>query len=352
MNAKARNYNGIDIFKFFFALCVVACHVPIYHTQSTSPFSAYGFFSTVINSAVPFFFISNGFFIASKLNSSTTNSDNRDIIKSNIKKYIVLYLIWTVLYMPITIYHYIVSDISPLGIAVDFFFGLVFLGEHWCSWSLWYLCSLIWSLVLIWICIHGKKANIILAAVSMILFVFAFIYGHYLSSINFLPIKLFRVIVGPTGRQFTAPLYLVLGMYLGKHEYSRLVGFILTVVGFLISPLFPSAGGGFYSEPSLLLIATGVFIVAASLKIPDSDCFVFLRTSSTVLYFTHLFIYTVICLTFLGGLTAGGELYFLVVAVCVLLSIPVFILEKKINFPVWSFRDVGQKTKQYSFIEG
>ncbi len=331
MNIKTENYDGIDLFKFFFALCVVACHVHPYNTQITSPLSVLTFLSTILNVAVPFFFIANGFFIAGKMKVPIENGENLFVVWTTLKKYLLLYMIWTAIYLPITIYYYVVSKSSPLGIVYNFLDGLLFTGEHWYSWSLWYLCALIWTLAMIMFFVKYKYSGKVLIVVSVALFIFAYIYGHSLSSLDFLPIKLFKTIFGETGRQFTAPLYLLIGFFLNKTKSSALMGIVLTILGFAVSPLFPSVGSGYYSEPSLLLIATGVFIIALSLRLPNSKIFLFFRTSSMVLYFMHLLVYVFICLAFFGTIIDGLPMYLTVTAICLLISIPIFFLDQRKN---------------------
>lgn len=176
-----------------------------------------------------------------------------------------------------------------------------------------------------------KMSGKVLITVSVVLFVFAYIYGHFLSSLDFLPIKVFRAIFGPTGRQFTAPLYLMIGFLLSRRRFSALTGVVLTALGLALSPLFSSAGGGYYSEPILILVASGVFIIALSINFKNSKLFSFFRTSSTVMYFSHLLIYVLISLTFLGELRDGLVIYLIVTTICLMISVPVFFMEQRKN---------------------
>jgi len=182
MKEEKYNYNGVDLFKFFFAFCVIACHIHPYGVEEYKIFSIYNFLDTILNAAVPFFFIASGFFMARKLKSPISHKENMKVILGILKKYLVLYLVWTLIYLPITIYHYINSEASPLGIAFDFLNGMFFTGQHWYSWHLWYMCSLIWALILLYFGARFKISDWVIFLLASVLFIFAFVYGHFLSS--------------------------------------------------------------------------------------------------------------------------------------------------------------------------
>lgn len=129
VDTKNQNYKGIDLFKFLFALCVVACHINPYDTQVTGLFQARVFLNTLLYSAVPFFFIANGFFLAKRIKTPFEAHENFFTFLQIAKKYLRLFLLWTVVYLPITVYYYIVSNSSPLAIVYNFVDGLFLQGS-------------------------------------------------------------------------------------------------------------------------------------------------------------------------------------------------------------------------------
>ena len=101
-----KKYNSIDLFKIFMAVFVVAIH--------TQPFieKKYYLYSLIIRSAVPFFFMCSGYLLYSKIEVS--NDDYRIVILNYVKKIAQLYLIWSIIYLPITIYSFIIHKHSFL----------------------------------------------------------------------------------------------------------------------------------------------------------------------------------------------------------------------------------------------
>ncbi len=324
---EKRRYHGIDFAKFFLAFFVVACHVHPYGAFQSTSFSLRKCLDTLLNVAVPFFFIANGFFLAKKLKKPILSRENAPIVWDSFKKFLRLYAIWTVIYLPITIYYYATSGMAFMDIAMDFVFGLFFKGEHWQSWHLWYLCALLWAHLILLLLIKMKSSDVVGAIVAVLLFALAYVWGNVLSSIDFAPIRYLSAIVGSTGRQLTAPLYLAVGILLAKKNAHVLLGVAFIVVGFTIRTLFVKTNG-YYSEPSLLLFACGLFIVAKSINLKDRKGFSFLGTASATIYFVHLFVYVIVCLAFYGKIVDGWKIYLIVTAVSVALSVPIHFLRK------------------------
>ena len=167
---------GIDVMKAFFAICVVTIHTHPYTNFISAPFTAMRFCDILLLLAVPFFFITTGFFIGKKLQSSFSDEKNKAILKYYLLKYVKLYLIWTAVYLPITLYYYIaISEQSVVMMFVDFLRGLLFRGEHWNSWMLWYLLSMIYAL-LFFSLIRRLKGNYgIVYIISALIFVLSMI---------------------------------------------------------------------------------------------------------------------------------------------------------------------------------
>src|SRR5688572_928654 len=104
MNDK-KNYTGVDIVKFIMAVFVIAIHTqPLYSMRDTGYFHLY---EIIISTAVPYFFMASGYFLFTKINNDDQTLDDKLVkLRQYILKLIKLYLIWTVIYMPITLYDY------------------------------------------------------------------------------------------------------------------------------------------------------------------------------------------------------------------------------------------------------
>ena len=173
---------GIDIMKAFFAICVVAIHTHPYLNFQSGSFSVMRCMDILLLSAVPFFFITTGYFMGEKLSARFSNAGNKVVLKYYLIKYLKLYLLWTGIYLPITLYYYIaLSDRSAVWMIMDFFRGLIFRGEHWNSWMLWYLLSIIYALLIFSIIRYMKGSYCAVYIISFVLFALSGIYENCLN---------------------------------------------------------------------------------------------------------------------------------------------------------------------------
>lgn len=98
METNKRNYNFIDILKFFFMLCVIALHC---HIELVFGRAGWYVLHCIFRLAVPFFFVASGFFFMSKLEKSGGGwTDNKIIYTKNISSTFILcyteYISWCV----------------------------------------------------------------------------------------------------------------------------------------------------------------------------------------------------------------------------------------------------------------
>ena len=133
-----RLYKGVYLFKFLMSVLVVMIH--------TASWKIWG----LVETAVPYFFIASGFFLFRKTDGKTPE-EALDIIGKWILKTLKLYGIWTLVYLPFAVYNYIAEGLPWAKAVVHYIRNLVFVGENFLSWPLWYLLALVWAGALIWI---------------------------------------------------------------------------------------------------------------------------------------------------------------------------------------------------------
>jgi serine/alanine racemase len=93
---KTKEYGGIDYFRIIAALLIVAIHTsPL---ASISNIADFILTRVIARVAVPFFFMTSGFFLFSN------GSAKEEKIKRFLKKTSVIYLVTIVLYIPINFY--------------------------------------------------------------------------------------------------------------------------------------------------------------------------------------------------------------------------------------------------------
>jgi surface polysaccharide O-acyltransferase-like enzyme len=306
------------------AIFVIAIHThPLENVKS-------GFFldlyNLIVSTAVPFFFISSGFLISNKIE----NPDNVEKIWEYLIKIIKLYLIWTLIYMPLTVYDYVNNNRSFFWNILAFIRGLFFIGEHYNSWILWYLLSLIYSTLLTGILLKFKVKIKTIYFVSVLLFVFGNImsiwankYGSLSYSVQKL-MKYYSYIFG-NGRLFTGMFYFITGIIISKYKFDisimLSIGFMLFFGNIFVHEL--------YSSISIAVLSILIFLLIVTINIKDNIIFKKLRATSTIFYFMHLIFLSIYTIIFLKDANHYGFDSFLISLICCIIISIVFIKLKK-----------------------
>lgn len=331
-NTLEKNYNGIDLCKYLMAFFVVAIHThPLDRVTNDFIITIY---TTIVSFAVPFFFITTGFLLFIKMKGNYYDKDNILRIKKYIKKTVRLYLIWTIVYMPLTIYGYIVDGKSISYNILEFIRGLFFIGEHFYSWPLWYLLSIIVSLSIIYIFLKLNMSEKNIIIISIVVFFGANLMTYLtsitgqLSGILLIIVKLFEGVFG-TGRLFTGLAYISIGMYIAKRDIDVKKHLIILMVflGFAGNCLLPDV----IKEFALLIAVSSLFLLALFTSLKDSKYFYNLRKTSSVMYFTHMIFFFLYSYIVRDIGYYGVDAFIATVLSTSLLAQIVIILERKSN---------------------
>ena len=131
-----RRYAGIDCFRVVAAILVIAIHIsPLADIQETGDFILTRVIARV---AVPFFFMTTGFFLISQYSRSTEK------LTAFVKKTLFLYGAAIFLYLPLNLYnHYFQMEYLLPNLIKDFIFDGTF-------YHLWYLPASIIGALLAW----------------------------------------------------------------------------------------------------------------------------------------------------------------------------------------------------------
>jgi surface polysaccharide O-acyltransferase-like enzyme len=276
------------------AIFVVAIHTHPFESCTSEYFM--NIYNMIIASAVPFFFITSGFLLFEKIN----NLKDLKKLWMYLIKIIKLYGLWTLIYMPLTIYGYTINSGSLFRDILSFIRGTFFIGEHYNSWILWYLLSTIYSLLLIGILLKFDIKIRIIYIISILLFIFGNIMTFFVNNITDLQetlgkfVKIYSYIFG-NGRLFTGMFYISTGMIItrNKQYVPPIIYIIFMIIGIfckLFSPeLISSLSVGIYSVM--------VFLIIISRDIKGHKIFYKFREASTIFYFFHLIcwsIYTIV----------------------------------------------------------
>lgn len=271
---------GIDLVKVLMAFVVVSIH--------TTTWPLLG----VREVAVPYFFIVSGFFLYGKMTGKRTA--DLAAIRGWTLKILRLYLIWTTIYLPFTVYGMVHDGLSWKQALVVFVRNLAFVGENFMSWPLWYLLSMLWSGVLFYLFRALKipvwgwlLAGAVIAAIP-----------HFAGE-NPLFLKVFK---GRDNLIFTGPFYLSIGCLLREFEVKLPLwgGILLFIAGLVAFHFTPFA---------LPVAAAGLFLLAKELPLSQlsdrlSRAF---RDGSETIYLVHMIFAALLIL--LAGLDKGTLLF-------------------------------------------
>lgn len=142
---ERKQYNGLDVVKFILAIFVAARHiVQIFFTPDSRAHLIIG--SWLSNLAVPTFFVISAFFLFQKIDREKPSGA---IIVAYCKKVLRMYIIWSVLYLPIDWFNWYNGESSILeGILI---YLQAFLFSHSIV-QLWYLLALAVACLIVWFC--------------------------------------------------------------------------------------------------------------------------------------------------------------------------------------------------------
>lgn len=322
------HYNSIDAMKLVMALCVAAIHIRPYAVGEAEQFGVMRCFDTFLQLAVPFFFVTTGYFIGVKMSDDISNKENFSILRQYLSKSIQLYVIWTIVYLPLSLFYYMkYFEGTNIRKLLDFMIGFLFKGEHWQSYILWYLLSLIYTLAFIYILGRCRISVDKIFMISLIIFLGAGLYERKIAGMTYiLPLRAIHFLFGSSGRLFTGPFYVSLGMILSRKSIKVQTGAALFWAGFFGYALFET--GGTYASVFLGIGAAGLFRCVQSVRVKDSNIYAFCRMTSKTVYFCHLMIHTILSWILWNELRYGLRVFLLVILFNTGLSVLVFVYEK------------------------
>lgn len=119
------------------------------------------------------------------------------------------------------------------------------------------------------------------------------------------------------GRIFSGFFYLPLGMLFAHARASKLTGIIAVLMGFSLGVIVEKP---LYSL-IIAVVSVGLFIIATQIRLTSSPIYYWLRRSSAVIYFIHMYIWTLYCGIRYGKMEYSVEPFVVVSAISLLLSV-------------------------------
>lgn len=268
---------AIDITKLIMAFLVIAIH--------TEPFG-FSFwldkgFGIITRLCVPFFFVASSYFFFLKNGSALRY----------VKRLLLLYVVWSVIYLPFDIVE--LKTMSIPEIALRYFWAG---NGH----ALWYLCG---SIVAFFIVFGLSKIMVpekifYIAVAFLIVGTFKSTYAPLLEKIFDITVKDF---MGSRNGLFYGFVYYALGLCIaktdtvyGKPHVKNIVGMMISLVllmveSFVFVYMFKTRNTILWL--SVLPLTYNFFMVVKSIQIPIAKTTsIFIRKCSTTIYVSHCFV--------------------------------------------------------------
>lgn len=307
-NCSARaNYPDIDLMKLLMAFLVVEIHA--------RPLMNFALAEKIIEGidvvAVPFFFLASGFLCFQGLDAgdfSDASSAASIRVRKTIFKLIRLYLTWTLLFLPLTIYGNMVKGNSPLYAFLYFVRGTLFVGENYYSWPLWYLLASAVGFALVYYLLRGgiQFTRIIFLSFCLLLigYCISFVQGWeeapvYLS----IPCKVYSFLFGSSRNGlFEGFFYITVGATFGLRvdyldEMPLLFDLALVALGLAGNYLMSNDA----HLPFCAAASIGLFLLSIRRHGPCLNSYAVARHISTVVYLVHMYFIVVFVYGFGGG---------------------------------------------------
>lgn len=303
-----RKILGFDVLKLSLALIVVVTHViqGYYGTDSVPYFISVHWLSKFV---IPCFFMMSGYLLFRSMELTQINM--RAIIKYT-SKIFKLYIIWSVIYLPINIYGWLTNELSFTADMIVYIRNFLFASniEH-----LWYLPALIIAVLIVAVALKSKMKLKVLLAISFPLYLLGIIGDNNLVK-QIIPIAgdvfdaYSSVFVTTRNGLFYGVFFTALGVYCAKTKArTSKVWLIVVFLGSFAAML----GEGFLLRSVNMLVFTvpasyALFrlVETAALK-GKPEFYETLRSYSSLIYYSHMvFVIAVLLALQLSGILING----------------------------------------------
>lgn len=292
-----KNYCAIDIAKFVAAIFVMFIH---YSSLFSNKWTELFFVNVLCRYAVPFFFISTGFFLLKKIkfkNGKMEKSvENYKIFLKYEIRIVILYMIWSIIYGALRLYEYFASNVD-YSFLKDYIVSLFFVGSYY---HLWYLLSVIIALPVIYLILSFVKVKcaIVGAVILYILGTVAYayywlpnitIYVELCDTSQILGIALSRAL----------PLIIISLILINYKPLSKklsigllVICISLNIVEVLLLNLFTENTSNYSYIVTTLPLSICVFSVLSNINITiNKKACSYMRKFSTIIYCVHPLVY-------------------------------------------------------------
>ena len=316
-----KQYNNLDLFKFIFAIVVVAIHTtPL---KDISDNANWYFSNTFCNMAVPFFFVASGFLFFSKL-QGLSEADEKSRLKKYVLHIIKMYLVWCVIWIPWKALNFYNLGHFNLSDGAGYLWNVIF-----CSGgdALWYLNALALGIMLVYF-LQKKVGGTPTLIIASIVYIIGVMISSWYNIFGNNPIgNFYYKLFGTTDNGlFTGFIYISIGMAIAnKKNTNTFINWIMSGILFalLVAEAVLIRKCALNYNDVCNLFTMPIFIYFLFCGILSITCkgnkYIHLRNYSTLIYLSHTFI--IRCLKLLLGVIKVNLPYTIMFLMVLILSL-------------------------------
>ena len=213
---KEKRYNIIDLSKFISSILIIIIHTqPLLNINYEANFVLNNIICRI---AVPFFLVCSGFFIGkTSENDGAIFTPNKKYLKKQFVKIFKLYLIWSLIYLVISMYGWKKTGWFSVFAFFDWIIALFTKGSYY---HLWYLISLLYAIPLVYFIMKKVKKKyygaimIVLYVIQVIVYAYNFIIPESLYGV----LKIYNFFECPFVAITRVLPFLLLGIIISKEK--------------------------------------------------------------------------------------------------------------------------------------
>lgn len=305
---QKKNYYAIDIAKFVSALLVICIHTgPLVDINMDANFVLVQVLSRV---AVPFFFITSGFFFFQKidLHREWNDYENIQVLKHYLGRLFKIYIIWTILYLPFTYWIMRSGDGVTFAAILRYVRDFFFMGSFY---HLWFLPALMFAVFAVYylVTMLNVKKTIWITLLLYLIGMMGNVYPQLLEGIPVVDfIWKYYVDIFSTTRNglFFGMIFIALGAYFSKHMlYVKkpvlFVGFLISLA-LLFGECYLLKANGFMSDLASMYVmlipcVSFLFLWLKRMDLQKQKIYRTLRQMSLLVYVSHIMFVSVLIWT-------------------------------------------------------
>lgn len=283
-------YNAVDVARVIAAFLVICVHTDPLLSYSTD--GNYFLVSVVARLAVPFFFVTSGFFFGKKLHENRSLKDDLMVLFPVLKRLAIIYIAWMLIYLPLQFLAWIRSD-EPWTYWLTFVQKSIFEGSYY---TLWYLTGLIFAIAFSYVLFKLFRPKIVLFFTLILFLIGTLLQSYYdLWQMETLFSTYHAIFLTTRNGLFFGSFFVSLGIFMtqSKFELSQklnivwfLLSFLLlSIEAFQLQHLDFSKGSGMW----FMLVPTTYFLfkILQHVYLPRRNFSKYLRPFSLLVYVTH-----------------------------------------------------------------